>query len=93
MRVRRLKAMQDVLDKMRGDRHSSSSYQEPLPLQCEPQAAEYLGVTPRALQAWRYRGGGPRYVRISARAIWYRQCDLDAWILERLHNEASEYRT
>ena len=46
MLVRRLKAMQDALDKMRGDRNSSSLYQEPLPLQCEPQAAEYLGVTP-----------------------------------------------
>jgi hypothetical protein len=57
MLVRRLKAMQDVLDKMRVDRNSSSSYQEPLPLQCEPQAAEYLGVTPTgpsglALSGW-----------------------------------------
>jgi predicted DNA-binding transcriptional regulator AlpA len=64
----------------------------PEPLLAEGQAAEYLGFTQRALQAWRSRGGGPRYVRISSRAIRYRRCDLDAWIVERLHKDASEYR-
>jgi predicted DNA-binding transcriptional regulator AlpA len=64
----------------------------PEPLKSEGEAAEYLGFTQRALQAWRSRGGGPRYVRISSRAIRYRRCDLDAWIMQRLHNDASEYR-
>ena len=29
----------------------------------EGEAAEFLRFSPRALQAWRYRGGGPRYVK------------------------------
>ncbi|MCC3305534.1 helix-turn-helix transcriptional regulator [Sneathiella sp. HT1-7] len=49
----------------------------------EKQAAEYLGYTVRALQNWRVRGGGPKFVRISPRSIRYRLRDLDAWIDER----------
>lgn len=57
----------------------------------ERQAAEMLGVSKRALQAWRYRGGGPAYVRLSAHAIRYRPCDLALWITGRVHSATSEY--
>ena len=40
------------------------------------QAAELLGFTPRALEAWRHRGGGLLFVRVSARAVRYRRRDL-----------------
>jgi hypothetical protein len=30
----------------------------------ESQAAQFLGVSVRTLQAWRVRGGGPRYCKI-----------------------------
>jgi phage terminase Nu1 subunit (DNA packaging protein) len=56
----------------------------------EKQAADYLGVTARALQAWRYRGGGPRFIRISARCIRYRQDDLEQWLSERMANTTAE---
>ena len=46
----------------------------------ENQAADFLQFTPRALQAWRLRGGGPKFVRISSRAIRYRRRDLIEWI-------------
>jgi hypothetical protein len=43
----------------------------------ENQAAKFLGFSPRTLQAWRYRGGGPRFVKaIGARAVRYRWRDL-----------------
>ena len=35
-------------------------------------AAKYLGLSPRTLQNWRVRGGGPLFVRISNRSIRYR---------------------
>jgi Helix-turn-helix domain len=57
----------------------------------ERQAAEMLGVSKRALQAWRYRGGGPAYVCLSAHAIRYRPCDLALWITGRVHSATSEY--
>ena len=56
----------------------------------EKRAAEILGFTPRFLQSRRLRGNGPRYVRISHRAIRYRVSDLIAWVEERLCKSTSE---
>ena len=50
----------------------------------ERRAAAALGVTPRALQEWRRRGGGPQYVRISKRCIRYMPEELQKWAAERL---------
>lgn len=50
----------------------------------EKGAAQFLGFTPRALQAWRHRGNGPVFVRISSRAVRYRRKDLVAWAEQRL---------
>jgi predicted DNA-binding transcriptional regulator AlpA len=41
----------------------------------ENQAAEFLGVSVRTLQAWRVRGGGPRYCKIG-RAVRYQRREL-----------------
>lgn len=56
----------------------------------EQQAAALIGFTPRALQGWRCRGGGPIFVRISARAIRYRKCDLIVWIEAKLRSSTSD---
>lgn len=71
-------------------RHAQSAEQAEALLN-EKQTAKMLAVTPRALQAWRYRGGGPAYVRISSRVIRYRRCDLYAWIASKMHKATSEY--
>src|SRR3990167_5507438 len=54
----------------------------------EPQAAEYLGVSIRTLQAWRTRHEGPPYVRFSrrrqsARGVRYLVASLDEWVATR----------
>ncbi|MCR9219112.1 MAG: helix-turn-helix domain-containing protein [Alphaproteobacteria bacterium] len=46
----------------------------------EREAADFLGYTVRALQNWRVRGGGPRFVKVSSRSIRYRRRDLIAWV-------------
>jgi predicted DNA-binding transcriptional regulator AlpA len=49
----------------------------------ERDAADYLNVTEYALQKWRYRGIGPRFVRLGRRtggAIRYKISDLNEWI-------------
>src|SRR5262245_48815390 len=56
----------------------------------EVQSAELLGVTPRALQSWRQRGGGPEFVRISSRCIRYRRRDLISWTEARLRSSTSD---
>jgi predicted DNA-binding transcriptional regulator AlpA len=51
----------------------------------QAEAATRLQLSPRTLEQYRTRGGGPLYVRISARCVRYRPEDLDAWISERIH--------
>ena len=56
----------------------------------EKGAADFLDLTTRCLQAWRCRGGGPRFVKISSRCIRYRRSDLLDWVQERLRSDTSE---
>jgi hypothetical protein len=37
----------------------------------------------RSLEAWRRRGYGPAFIRISPRAVRYRKQDVEAWLSER----------
>jgi predicted DNA-binding transcriptional regulator AlpA len=56
----------------------------------ESEAAALLSVTVKCLQAWRMRGGGPRYVGISGRCVRYRRADLDAWAESKLRSSTSD---
>lgn len=44
----------------------------------ENQAAQLLGLSARTLQAWRVRGGGPRFMKIG-RAVRYQRHELLAF--------------
>ena len=57
----------------------------------EKEAASFLGYTVRALQNWRIRGGGPKFVKVSARSIRYRRRDLINWIEAHTVSHTSEY--
>ena len=56
----------------------------------EKPAAKYMDLSVRTLQAWRHRGGGPRFIRISSRCIRYRKSDLDEWLESRRVRSTSE---
>ena len=56
----------------------------------EAQAAEFLHFSPRALQNWRCRGGGPKFVRVSSRSIRYRLSDLIEWTAVRIRSSTAE---
>ena len=56
----------------------------------ETEAAQFIGFSIRALQGWRVKGGGPRFVKISARAVRYRRRDLIAWAEARLRSNTSQ---
>ncbi|MBL9096234.1 MAG: hypothetical protein JNK07_04850 [Alphaproteobacteria bacterium] len=43
-----------------------------------------LNVSPRVLEAWRCRGGGPTFVKISARCVRYRRDDVERFIADHL---------
>ena len=40
------------------------------------QAAEHLGLSPRTLEDWRVRGGGPPYRKLGRKAVRYAPADL-----------------
>lgn len=58
----------------------------------ESETAKFLGYSVRALQNWRVRGGGPRFVKVSGRSIRYRRRDLIDWAEARLCSSTSEAR-
>ena len=68
----------------------TSSESLPTPLLTEIEAANYLQLTRRALQAWRCQGKGPKFVKISARAVRYRLDDLEQWVEDRLRSSTSD---
>jgi predicted DNA-binding transcriptional regulator AlpA len=51
----------------------------------QAEAATRLGLSPRTLEAYRTRGGGPLFVRISSRCVRYRPEDIEAWVSARVH--------
>jgi predicted DNA-binding transcriptional regulator AlpA len=49
------------------------------------QAAARLGLpSSRTLEAWRLRGYGPPFLRLSPRLVRYRASDIDRWLAARL---------
>ncbi len=56
----------------------------------EKAAANYLDLTDRSMQAFRQRGGGPRYIMISSRCIRYRRVDLKPWADARMRSSTSD---
>lgn len=51
-------------------------------------AAEKLTVKKSTLEAWRCRGGGPRFVKIG-RAVRYREQDLDNFVESSVRDNTS----
>jgi hypothetical protein len=91
MNVRRLPSMNDVVRRLRQEPVASASYEYER-LIGEIEAAQYLGVTPRCLQSWRYAGNGPEFIRAGRKAIRYSRKALDVWIKERTYRCTLEYQ-
>jgi len=43
------------------------------------EAARHLGVSPRTLEDWRWKGGGPTFSKLG-RLVRYRMADLEAFV-------------
>ena len=52
------------------------------PLLTPGDLAAELGLPVRTLEMWRYRGTGPRFVKIG-RHVRYRRPDVDRWLNSR----------
>lgn len=53
------------------------------------QVAERLGVSPRTVQDWRYRGGGPPGVALGRKTVRYSEAELETWLAEKRDQEAA----
>ncbi len=55
----------------------------------EQQAAVRLGLSIKTLQGWRWRGCGPRFLKLG-RAVRYRISELDAFVEDGLRSSTSD---
>ena len=55
----------------------------------EKQAAALLHVSVKSLQGWRYRGGGPGFVKLG-RSVRYAMTDLEDFVLEARRTSTSD---
>ncbi len=53
------------------------------------EAPGYLGLKRTTLEAWRCRGGGPKFVKLG-RLVKYRRSDLDKFIEARVRSNTCE---
>jgi predicted DNA-binding transcriptional regulator AlpA len=61
------------------------------PLLTPAEVSAQLGLTQGALAQLRYTGGGPLFIKLTAKAVRYRQSDLDAWIASRARQNTRDY--
>lgn len=71
------------------DMIGEGSTYDPLQLLHTQQTAALLSVKPDTLTHWRYRGGGPKFVKIG-RSARYRRVDLFDYILSNTHYNTGE---
>ncbi len=56
----------------------------------ETEAADFLDLTPRSMQAMRQRGDGPPFFRLSARCAKYTRYRLKCWYDARMRSSTSD---
>ena len=56
----------------------------------EGELAELLGCSVRTLQGWRWRGGGPSFVRVG-RSVRYDQGEVRAWLGTQARRSTSDH--
>lgn len=44
------------------------------------QLGEHLGLTVGALAQMRYRGNGPKFIKLGGKQVRYRESDVQAWL-------------
>ena len=49
----------------------------------ESVAAEYLGISKKTLQRWRFDHKGHAYAKLNGKLIRYHQADLDEWMYQQ----------
>lgn len=56
------------------------------------EAGQLLGISPRTLEGYRRKGGGPQFVALSRNVVRYRRADLVAWLEGRIAPHTAKAR-
>ncbi len=56
----------------------------------EKDVAQALSLSVRTIQAFRLRGGGPRFIKIGSRAVRYRPEDVSAFLIDAARTSTSD---
>ena len=56
----------------------------------EKAAGEFLNLTPRTMQGYRQKGGGPKYVALSSRCLRYTRRWLRGWAESHVRTSTSD---
>lgn len=56
----------------------------------ERSTANFLQMSPRSLQQWRQNGSGPKFIKLSPKAVRYRKSDLIIWINSRTRTSTAQ---
>jgi len=56
----------------------------------EREVAELLGFKPKTVETWRWRGGGPPFIRTSAKSVRYRYQDVRNWVISKRRISTSD---
>ncbi len=56
----------------------------------ETEMAKFLNLSVRALQNYRYRGGGPKFVAVATRCKKYRRIDGRTWAESKLRSSTAD---
>ncbi len=68
-----------VIEADRNAGASKENVMSPERLLAPTEVSELLGIPTRTLTDWRYRGEGPRYLRIG-RHVRYRPAEIESWL-------------
>jgi len=52
--------------------------------------AKWLGLSPRTIEIWRWRGGGPKYTK-TGRYVRYRKGTVREWMANREYENTAQY--
>lgn len=52
----------------------------------EREASEMYGIPAVTLRTWRYRGDGPRYLKLAGKLIKYRVSDIETWLSSQVRD-------
>lgn len=62
------------------------------PLANQDDVCQFTGMTRGQLAQHRYRGTGPKFIRLTGRQIRYRWSDIEEWLDQRTARRTDELR-